>query len=47
MSRIISGKLRLEEQPIDLAPIIEAAITAVQPAANAKSIKLRFDPGTM
>lgn len=40
ISRIISGKLRLEVQPIELAPIIEAAMDVVHPAAEAKSIAL-------
>ncbi|HYO99217.1 MAG TPA: HAMP domain-containing sensor histidine kinase, partial [Pyrinomonadaceae bacterium] len=40
ISRIISGKLRLEVQPVELAPIIEAAMDVVHPAAEAKSIQL-------
>lgn len=40
ISRIISGKLRLEVQPIELPPIIEAAMDVVHPAAEAKSIQL-------
>ena len=40
VSRIISGKLRLEATPIDLAPVIEAALDAIRPAADAKSIGL-------
>ena len=40
ISRIISGKLRLEVQPIELAPIIDAAMDVVHPAAEAKSIQL-------
>jgi PAS domain S-box-containing protein len=40
ISRIISGKLRLDVQPIELAPIIEAAMDVVHPAAEAKSIQL-------
>ncbi|HEX8567961.1 MAG TPA: PAS domain-containing sensor histidine kinase [Pyrinomonadaceae bacterium] len=39
-SRIISGKLRLEVQKIDLSEVIEAAIDVVTPAANAKNIRL-------
>ncbi|HJR06078.1 MAG TPA: ATP-binding protein [Pyrinomonadaceae bacterium] len=47
ISRIISGKLRLEVHPTELAPIIEAAMDVVHPAAEAKSIKLvsRFSRG--
>jgi PAS domain S-box-containing protein len=40
MSRILSGKLRLEVQRLDLAPVIEAAIDTVRPAADAKGVKL-------
>lgn len=40
MSRILSGKLRLEVQRLDLAPVIEAAIDTVRPAAEAKGVKL-------
>jgi PAS domain S-box-containing protein len=40
ISRIISGKLRLEVQPVELAPVIAAAMDVVHPAAEAKSIRL-------
>ena len=40
VSRIISGKLRLELVPLDLRPIVEAAVDTVRPTADAKSIKL-------
>ncbi|HEX8423720.1 MAG TPA: PAS domain-containing sensor histidine kinase, partial [Pyrinomonadaceae bacterium] len=40
ISRIISGKLRLEVQPVELPPIIRAAMDVVHPAAEAKSIQL-------
>jgi PAS domain S-box-containing protein len=40
VSRIISGKLRLEARPVELGPIIEAAVDAVRPAAEAKEIRL-------
>jgi PAS domain S-box-containing protein len=40
ISRIISGKLRLEVQPMELAPVIEAAMDVVHPAAEARSIQL-------
>lgn len=40
VSRIISGKLRLNVQMIELPPIIEAAMDSVRPAAAAKNIKL-------
>jgi signal transduction histidine kinase/ActR/RegA family two-component response regulator len=40
MSRIISGKIRLEVEPIDLAVVARAALQAVKPAAEAKGIAL-------
>lgn len=42
VSKMIRGKLRLQPQPVDLAPVIEAAIDAMRPAADARSINLRF-----
>ncbi|MDQ3186321.1 MAG: ATP-binding protein [Pseudomonadota bacterium] len=46
MSSIISGKIRLDVQRLDLASIAEAAIESVCPAAEAKAICLRkiIDP---
>src|SRR5688572_30506879 len=46
MSRIISGKLRLDVQRIELPAVIEAALTAVRPAADAKKIRIQtvLDP---
>jgi two-component system, chemotaxis family, CheB/CheR fusion protein len=38
VSRIITGKLRLEVSIVDLIPIIEAAMDIVRPAAEAKKI---------
>ena len=40
ISRIISGNLRLEVQRLHLSEIIEAALAAVLPAANAKEIRI-------
>jgi PAS domain S-box-containing protein len=40
VSRIITGKLRLNVQPLDLATIIEAAMDSLRPAAEAKEIRL-------
>jgi signal transduction histidine kinase len=40
VSRIVTGKLRLTLRPLDLAPIIAAAIDAVRPTAEAKGIAL-------
>jgi PAS domain S-box-containing protein len=46
VSRIIMGKLRLDVQTIELAPIISAAVDAILPAAEAKNIRLHalLDP---
>jgi PAS domain S-box-containing protein len=40
VSRIITGKLRINTQPVDLLLIVHAAIDAVRPAAEAKEIKI-------
>jgi signal transduction histidine kinase len=46
VSRIISGKIRLDVQPVDLVQVIHAAIDVVRPAAEAKSLRLQviLDP---
>lgn len=46
MSRIISGKVRLDVQSVDMVSVVQAAIDAVRPAADAKGIRLRkvLDP---
>jgi PAS domain S-box-containing protein len=46
MARIMSGKLRLEMQPVDLANIAITAIDVVSPAATAKGISLLTKIGT-
>jgi PAS domain S-box-containing protein len=48
ISRIITGKLRLNVRPVELAPIIEAVVDGVRPAADAGRIHLRatLDSGT-
>jgi len=40
VSRIITGKLRINTQPVDVLLIIHAAIDAVRPAAEAKEIDI-------
>jgi len=40
VSRIISGALRLQIQPIALGPVIEAAVGNARPGAHAKGIRL-------
>jgi len=46
MSRIVSGNIRLDVQPIDLTDVIRAAIDSVAPAAEAKGVRLQsvLDP---
>jgi signal transduction histidine kinase/CheY-like chemotaxis protein len=46
ISRIITGKLRLQVRPVNLVPVIESAIESVRLAAEAKSIRLQsvLDP---
>ena len=41
VSRIITGKLRLQVRPVNLVPVIESAIDSVRLAAEAKSIHLQ------
>jgi signal transduction histidine kinase/ActR/RegA family two-component response regulator len=40
VSRIISGKLRLDAQPVDLTAVINAAVDTSRPAADAKDIRV-------
>ena len=40
VSRIVTGKLRIQVRPVDLAAIVDAAVEVVQPAAAAKRITL-------
>ena len=48
MSRIVSGKVRLDAQPVAPVSVIEAALETVRPAANAKGVQLdsRLDETT-
>ncbi len=41
MSRIVSGKVRLDVQQTDLAKVVEQAVSTVRPSAEAKGIRLR------
>ncbi|SNT32456.1 MHYT domain-containing protein, NO-binding membrane sensor [Noviherbaspirillum humi] len=43
MSRILSGKIRIEMQRVDLAACVAAALETVRPAAMAKSIRLQAE----
>jgi signal transduction histidine kinase/CheY-like chemotaxis protein len=46
VSRIVSGKIKLDVQPVDLPAIVDNAIGTVQPAADAKGLRLQamIDP---
>ena len=46
ISRIITGKIRLNVQTVELLPVIEAAMDTVRPSADAKNIRLQsvLDP---
>ncbi len=46
VSRIITGKLNLDVKPINLIPLIEAALDAVRLAASAKNIKIQLQLDT-
>jgi PAS domain S-box-containing protein len=45
VSRIVTGKLSLTLAPVELGPLIEAALTAVAAAAEAKGVALHVDLG--
>lgn len=58
MSRIVSGKVRLDIVPVNLVDVIEASVATVKPAADARDIELvvsldtsageiRGDPGRL
>ena len=49
VSRIITGKLYLELHPLELEPVIEAAVNVVRPTAEAKNIQIvtKLDPKPM
>jgi signal transduction histidine kinase len=40
VSRVMSGKLRLDERPVDLQAVVLAAVDAVRPAVRAREIDL-------
>jgi len=46
VSRVIAGKVRLDVQPVNLKDVVEHALDAVRPAADAKHIRLQpvLDP---
>lgn len=42
VSRIITGKMRLDVGPVQLGALIEAAVETMRPAADAKGVELRL-----
>jgi PAS domain S-box-containing protein len=46
VSRIVSGKIRLDVQPVELPVIVDNAVATVQPAADAKGVRVHtiIDP---
>src|SRR6185295_584788 len=46
VSRIVSGKIRLDVQPVELPLIIDNAVATIQPAANARGVRVQtvIDP---
>jgi len=42
VSRVVSGKFRLDVRPIDLVPVIRAAVEAQRPASDARHIRLQL-----
>jgi PAS domain S-box-containing protein len=46
VSRIVAGKIRLDVQPVELQLIVDNAVATVQPAADAKGVRLQtlIDP---
>jgi CheY-like chemotaxis protein len=49
VSRIVTGKMRLDVRPVDLRAVVEAALDVVRPAAEAKQIRLQavLDPSAL
>jgi signal transduction histidine kinase/CheY-like chemotaxis protein len=46
VSRMITGKLRLEPKPVDLTDVVRSAVDVVKPSADAKNIAIETDvPG--
>jgi signal transduction histidine kinase len=45
ISRIVSGKLRLDIQQVDIAEIVQSVVESVRPAADAKDIALDIASG--
>ncbi|HZS04313.1 MAG TPA: PAS domain S-box protein [Blastocatellia bacterium] len=46
VSRIITGKLRLEVSPVEIARVVEDAVETVRPTADARGVRLQAVLGT-
>jgi signal transduction histidine kinase len=46
VSRVVTGKLRRDVRPTDTITIVEAAVEALRPAADAKGVRLLIVPET-
>ena len=44
LSRVVTGKLRIDARPIDLADVVNAAIDVMRPTADAKGLTITFAP---
>jgi signal transduction histidine kinase len=47
VSRVVSGKLHLEQKPVDMSGVALAAIDAVRPAARARDLELNVSIGAI
>ncbi|HEX6124897.1 MAG TPA: ATP-binding protein [Pyrinomonadaceae bacterium] len=45
VSRIITGKLEIKREPIDITEILRSVVEMIKPAADAKSIAVRLETG--
>ena len=43
LSRVVTGQLRIEPQPMDLADVVRAAIDVVRPSAEAKGLSITLN----
>ena len=41
VSRVSTGKMRLDIRPVELRPVVDAALDAIRPAAEAKGLRLQ------
>ncbi|HVL69507.1 MAG TPA: ATP-binding protein [Vicinamibacterales bacterium] len=46
MARVITGKLRIDLQPVALTPIVDAVIEGLRPTVEAKNLRLSIERGT-